>query len=81
MFSCVSSRSDPPGGGQTPFCLASSRTFARASRLEYAQICTKPLAVPNSTPPASTTGESFMRSGSFASQPVATSGSVPGLSV
>jgi hypothetical protein len=42
---------------------------------------TNPLALPNSTPPASTTGESFMRSGSLASHPLATSGSVPGFSV
>src|SRR5438552_7048 len=34
LFSCVSSRSGPPGGGQTPCCRASSRTRARWSRLE-----------------------------------------------
>src|SRR5206468_2625852 len=42
---------------------------------------TKPLAWPNSTPPATTSGDSFVRSGTFASQPLAVSGRVPGLSV
>ena len=53
----------------------------RWSMLEYAQMWMKPLAWPNSTPPATTSGDSFVRSGTFASQPLAVSGRVPGLSV
>src|SRR5207245_2907523 len=34
LFSCVRSRSAPPGGGHTPFFLASSRTCIRLSMLE-----------------------------------------------
>src|SRR5262249_54397996 len=81
LFSCVMSRSAPPGGGHTPFFLASSRTCIRLSMLEYAQMCTKPLARPNSTPPANTIGESFARSAILDSQPFAVSGRVPGLIV
>lgn len=81
LFFCVRRRSGLPPGGHTPFFRASSRICMRWSMLAYAQMCTKPLARPNSMGPASTSGESLVRSGTFASQPFAISGSAPGRSV
>ena len=39
LFSCVSSMSPPPGGGQAPAARAFSRISARWLRLSYGQMC------------------------------------------